>query len=245
MPSTAAASAAPRTRRRTARAGANPFVTPKLFRFLRELAANNDRAWFAANKQRYLDEVRDPLLGLIDALGPGLHRISAHLIADPSPVGGSLFRIYRDTRFSKDKSPYKTHAGVHFRHADGGDVHAPGLYLHLEPRSVFTASGMWRPDSGALRLIRNAMVAQPERWKRATSGRRFQLDEGDRLARPPRGYDPDHPLIEDLKRKSFTAGSTFTQQRACAADFPDRLVESYARTAPLMEFLSRAVGLTW
>ncbi len=105
-------------------------VTPRTFRFFDELARNNNRAWFDANKQRYIEEVRDPLVRLIEAFGPRLARISAHMVADPRPVGGSLFRIYRDTRFSKDKRPYKTHAGLSFRHADGRDVHAPVFYLN-------------------------------------------------------------------------------------------------------------------
>ena len=102
------------------------------FRFLEDLKKNNQREWFQANKQRYEDEVRHPAQQFISDFGPQLHKISRHFLADPRASGGSMFRIYRDTRFAKDKSPYKTHVGIQFRHKQGKDVHAPGFYLHLE-----------------------------------------------------------------------------------------------------------------
>jgi uncharacterized protein (TIGR02453 family) len=107
---------------------------PGLFEFLRDLARHNDRAWFQANQRRYEAEVKAPMLRFIEDFGAPLKRISAQFLADPRPVGGALFRIHRDTRFSTDKSPYKTNAAAHFRHREGSrDVHAPGFYLHLEP----------------------------------------------------------------------------------------------------------------
>src|SRR5688572_21278461 len=126
------------------------YFTPRLFQFLRELKANNDRSWFQANKGHYESDVKQPLLEFIADFGPPLREISEHFDADPGPVGGSLFRIYRDTRFSRDKTPYKTHAAAHFRHERGKDVHAPGFYLHLEPDNVFAACGIWHPDSDTL-----------------------------------------------------------------------------------------------
>jgi uncharacterized protein (TIGR02453 family) len=221
-------------------------VTSRTFRFLTELAENNDREWFAANKQRYLDELRDPLLDWIEAFAPKLRKLSAHMLADPRPVGGSLFRVYRDTRFSKDKRPYKTHAGLSFRHADGRDVHGPIFYLHLEPGRIFTAAGLWHPPSETLRQVRDAIVAHPERWKRATRGRGCAIDDGgESLKRAPRGYDPEHPLVEELKRKSFTASTEFMQKQACAVDFADRVASAYRSATPLMQFLTSAVGLRW
>jgi uncharacterized protein (TIGR02453 family) len=219
------------------------FVTQRTFRFLGELAQHNDRNWFNANKDRYIEEVRDPLLGFVEAFAPRLAKISANMVADPRPVGGSLFRIYRDTRFSRDKRPYKTHAGLSFRHIEGRNVHGPVFYLHLEPGSVFAAAGMWRPPSESMKQVRDAIVAHPDRWKRATRGR--ALDDGDRLTRPPRGYDADHPLVEDLKRKGFTTSMRFSQKEASAPDFLNRFAKTCRQTAPLMEFLTGAVGLDW
>jgi uncharacterized protein (TIGR02453 family) len=221
----------------------NPYVTPRTFAFLKDLAAHNDRGWFEANKARYLEEVRDPLLRLVADFAPKLAKISKNMLADPRPVGGSLFRIYRDTRFAKDKSPYKTHAGLSFRHVDGKDVHGPVFYLHLEPGTVFAAAGMWHPEAESLARVRDAIVARPERWARVT--RAVPLDEGYPLKRPPRGYDADHALIEDLKRRSFTSSATFTQTQACAPDFLARFAETCRKKAPLTEFLAGAVGLPW
>ena len=127
---------------------------PEFFRFLRELRENNSRDWFQAQKARYQRDVRDPALRFIGDFAPALKEISPHFRADPRPVGGSLFRIHRDVRFSKDKSPYKTSVGIQFRHEMGKDAHAPGFYLHLEPENVFLGAGSWRPDGPSLLKIR-------------------------------------------------------------------------------------------
>jgi len=145
------------------------YFSPDTFGFLGELRANNNRDWFLANRARYESVVRDPFLQFIADLAPRLERISPHLVADPRPSGGSFIRIFRDTRFSKDKSPYKWHAAAHFRHVKGKDIHAPGFYLHLEPRQVFAANGLWHPDPPTLARIREAIVASPARWERALS----------------------------------------------------------------------------
>jgi uncharacterized protein (TIGR02453 family) len=126
---------------------AERYFTPSLFTFLRELAENNNREWFQDNKSRYEQHVKDPALRLIADFGPRLKKISPHFRADPRAVGGSLFRIHRDTRFSKDKSPYKTHTGIQFRHELGKDAYAPGFYLHLEPGQVFCGVGSWHSGS--------------------------------------------------------------------------------------------------
>jgi uncharacterized protein (TIGR02453 family) len=219
-------------------------ITARTFAFLAELGRNNDRRWFEANKERYLRDVRDPLLAFIAAFAPRLARINRHLIADPRPVGGSLFRIHRDIRFSRDKSPYKTHAGMSFRHAGGRDVHGPVFYLHFEPGMVFAAAGIWHPSAETLRQVRDAIVERPDRWKRAI--RACPLDDhGDLLKRPPRGYDLGHPLVTDLKRQSFTTSTRFTERDACAPSFLDRFEKACRGAVPLMEFLTRAVGLPW
>jgi uncharacterized protein (TIGR02453 family) len=222
----------------------NAYVSPRTFQFLRELAAHNERAWFETNKQRYHAEVRDPLLRFVADFEPKLLRISRHMVADPRPVGGSLFRIYRDTRFSKDKSPYKTQVGMSFRHAEGRDVHGPVFYLHLEPGTVFAAAGLWHPPADTLKAVRDAIVERPERWKRALTGIGLDDDE-DALKRLPRGYDPEHPCADDLRRRSFTASTFLSQTDACSPDFLARFAEACRRKAPLMEFLTRAVGLPW
>src|SRR4029078_4024466 len=142
---------------------------PELFAFLEDLRANNDRDWFAANKHRYEEHVLEPALDFVAAFAPYLETISPRFLADARPSGGSLFRIYRDTRFSKDKSPYKTNVGIHFRHERAKDAHAPGFYLHLGPDEVFAGGGVWHPDTQAATRVREASVAVPDRAQTLTS----------------------------------------------------------------------------
>ena len=139
-------------------------------------------------------------------------------------------------------------AAAQFRHRRGKDVHAPGYYLHLEPDQVFAAGGIWHPDSKSLAKIRQALAERGDDWRKAISGRDFERDcqlEGDRLKRPPRGFDKDHPLIEDLKRKDFIAVESFDEEAATRADFLDRYVAFCRKTAPLMAFLTSALGVEW
>ena len=216
-------------------------IPPGAFAFLRDLKRNNRREWFTANKERYVAELRDPLLAFIAAFAPRLAELSKHLVADPSPSGGSMFRIYRDTRFSQDKSPYKTAAGLWFTHAEGRESPAPGFYLHVAPGDVFMAAGIWRAEPDALKQVRDAIAGAPARWKRA----RGKLDDGERLSRPPRGYDAEHPCIEDLKRKQFTVSHAFSEAEAAKAGFVDRYAAACRGAVPLMRFLTEAVGRPW
>jgi len=221
--------------------------SPDLFGFLLELRANNQRDWFKAQRSRYEASIKDPMLAFITDFGPPLRTISSAFVADPRPSGGSMFRIYRDTRFGKDKSPYKTHAAAHFRHVRAKDVHAPGFYLHLEPGSVFVAAGMWRPDGRSLKLIRDRIVEKPAVWTAARDALAAEgiAIEGESLKRPPRGFDAAHPLLSDLKRKSFVASVQLSEAEACADSFVDTATESYRKVAPLVEFLTTAVGLEY
>ncbi len=218
---------------------------PALFKFLRDLRRNNDRDWFQANKGRYENDVKDPALRFISDFGVHLAKISPHFSADPRPVGGSLFRIYRDVRFAKDKSPYKTYVGIQFRHKAGRDAHAPGFYLHLEPDEIFAAAGVWHPDGPSLKAIRDAIVGDPAGWKRALGARGFRGGferGGDALKRPPKGYDPEHPLIEDLKRKDHICHKRLTQKEVTSAGFARELAGHYRQVVPFVRFLCDAVG---
>ena len=224
------------------------YFSHELFDFLDQLRENNTREWFLANKSRYERHVREPCLSFVADFEPYLSAVSRHLVADPRPSGGSLFRIYRDVRFSRDKSPFKTMAALHFRHEAGRDVHAPGFYLHLEPANVFAGSGIWHPDAETLAKIRRAIAGGAGDWKRAISGkvyRRTCVFGGDSLKRPPLGYDQQHPLIEDLKRKDFVTMTNFSQEQVCASDFIERYADLCQTTAPLMRLLTKAVGLPW
>jgi uncharacterized protein (TIGR02453 family) len=213
---------------------------PELFGFLSDLEANNNREWFAANRQRYEEHLLEPALAFVEAFAPRLQKISPHFRADARPSGGSLFRIYRDTRFSKDKSPYKTNLGIHFRHERAKDAHAPGFYLHIGPDEVFAGGGIWHPDTGAATRIREAIVDDSERWKRATRSRAFanQLElGGDSLKRVPSWADPLHPFADDLKRKDYFAWARLDEDDVIAPGFVDEYAKICRTTAPLMQFL--------
>ncbi len=225
---------------------ANHSIRPRLFKFLNDLAANNTRDWFKANSSRYEQDLRGPALEFIEAFETRLHKISPFFVASAKKAGGSLFRIHRDVRFSKDKRPYKTNTGIQFRHEAGKDAHAPGFYLHLEPKSVFVAVGSWRPDTPTVTAIREGIVANPTGWKRAIGGKRFKGTyelSGESLKRAPRGFDSDHPLVEDLKRKDFIAVRKLTQKAVCADTFDSDLAALFRAGAPLMKFLCDAVDV--
>jgi len=219
--------------------------SPALFSFLRELADHNDREWFAENKARYVEDVQEPAIGFVANFERPLARISPNFRADARPMGGSLFRIQRDIRFSKDKTPYKTHTGIHFRHRSAGDVHAPGFYLHLEPGMVFAAAGIWHPDTAAQLAIRDAIADDPAEWKRATGGafaKTYRLT-GETLKRPPPGFDADHPLIDDLKRKDFVCETPLTERAVTAPGFMEEYTRLCRTAVPFLRFLCRAVDV--
>ncbi len=226
----------------------SPYFDQAFFRFLQDLTENNQREWFQANKQRYEDEVREPAQRFISDFGPVLRKISPHFLADPRPSGGSMFRIYRDTRFSKDKTPYKTHVGIQFRHKLGKDVHAPGFYLHLEPGGCFAGVGIWHPDGAALAGIRAAIDEQPRRWKQISGSKRFSETfslAGDSLKRAPKGYDPDHALIEDLKRKDFIAVANLGARTVGSRDFLEHFSTLCRSGGSLVRFLCEAVDVPY
>src|SRR5579863_7366132 len=158
----------------------------ELFRFLSDLKTHNDRDWFAANKERYVRDVEEPMLRFIAVLGERLAEVSTRFVADPRRTGGSMFRIYRDTRFSKDKSPYKTAVAAHFAHeAQEKGTSLPGFYLHLEPGSAMGGGGIYHPGPTSLERIRDRIVDHPDEWKAV---RRTKLAiEGESLKRPPAG----------------------------------------------------------
>ena len=218
----------------------------KTIAFLKELSKNNNRDWFNDNKQRYEDEVRTPALEFIESMAPALQRVSPYFDASAKKVGGSLMRVYRDTRFGKDKTPYKTNIGIHFRHVRAKDVHAPGFYVHIEPNECFFGAGIWRPESSTLKAIRTLIDEHPKEWqsvKRKVTGKSDLELSGESLKRAPKGFDPEHKLIEDLKRKDFIAVSPLPVSAIYSKDFDKQVAKLFKTGAPLMEFLCTADDL--
>ena len=212
--------------------------------FLEQLAANNNREWFKANKVRYDEQVLDVALRFIQSMQDPLAEFAPQFTAIPQRVGGSLMRVYRDTRFSKNKLPYKTNIGIQFRHQRAKDVHSPGYYVHIDPDRVFLGVGMWRPDSDSLRAIRERIVAKPSEWKNALRDtkfrRHFELG-GESLSRAPRGFDKDHALIDDIKRTSFIAVRDMDVEDCVKPQFQRKVETSFAAATPFMTFLCKAV----
>lgn len=218
--------------------------------FLSQLARNNNREWFQANKPRYEQSVRGPAVAFIHAMTDPLERkVSRHVFADPSRTGGSLMRIYRDTRFSADKTPYKTNVGIQFRHERGKDVHAPGLYLHIDPKECFLGCGIWKPPSDALAAVRARIAEHPKLWLAARDDKVFVRQwgriTGDTLQRPPRGFDPQHPCIEDLKRKDFLGVVDLPRELITSPKLVAHVTKAFAAGGSLMKFLCDALGLPY
>lgn len=222
------------------------YFSPATFRFLRALARHNNRAWFKAHQPDYEAQVREPFLQLIADLQPSVAGWSRHYRADPRKVGGSLFRPQRDTRFSHDKQPYKPYAGARIFHARRREIAAPSFYLHLAPGDCFVGAGLWHPENHTLRNIRGFIVDNPAAWKRAVHSRAFRDHyefRGGSLSRAPQGIPADHPLIQDLKRKSFAAGAGFDDALACSPKLFPFVVANFKRLAPLVDYLCAAQNL--
>lgn len=225
---------------------ANRFFSPASFDFLTKLNANNNREWFERHRQEYEDAVRSPALDFIAAMADDIEALSPHFLAVPKKVGGSLMRVHRDVRFGKDKRPFKTNIGIQFRHFQGKDVHAPGFYVHLEPKECFLGVGIWHPDAPTLGRIRTAIAENKTAWLKASRDKTFTKNyelAGDSLANAPRGYTKDHPLLDDLKRKDFIAITEFRSTLATSARFKPEVVQSFRTAKPFMKFLCQSLDL--
>ena len=217
---------------------------PTLTEFLDELAQNNNREWFKEHKGDYESHVVDPVLDFIRAMQPRLMEISPHLMVEAKKVGGSMFRIYRDTRFSKDKTPYKTHVGIRFPHREFKQRAGPGLYMHISSQNAYLATGVWHPESHALAKIRAKIDEDRRGWLKARDNKEFRKLyklTGDRLKGAPRGYKKDHPLIDDLRRKDFVGVRELPVNDLFEKGLPDKLAKSYRTTRPLLQFLAEAL----
>lgn len=229
----------------------NSYFSAGVFTFLKELDANNNREWWEQNKDRYVRLIRDPAKEFIADFEPRLHGISDRFLADTRTNGGSLMRPYRDTRFSKDKTPYKTNIGIQFRHEMGKDVHAPGFYLHIAPGDCWAGVGMYRPEPKVARKVREAIHEHPDAWRKATRYKAFtnvwtiEPTDDELLKRVPREFDPDFAYADDLRLKSFTASHKLTQKAVTSPEFDDIVGKAFKASSNYTEFLCSAVGLPY
>lgn len=224
---------------------------PEAFRFLRGLARNNCKPWFEAHRASYEAELRAPMRALVEELDVRLARVAPEIVGDPRR---SLFRIHRDIRFSRDKSPYKTNAGCWLYHRDAGRAvgqeaaeGSAGFYFHFEPGNCFVAGGLWMPPRTSLARIRDAIAQAPSALADLESAPRFRrrfgrLDREASLSRVPRGFDPAHRAAEWLRLQSFTAGAAIDDAVAGSRRLVDHLTRDFERLAPLVRWLNGALG---
>lgn len=228
------------------------FFTDRSLTFLRGLARSNRRDWFEAHRPDYEAAILQPMRALIEEMDVRLARLAPEIVGDPKR---SMFRIYRDVRFSKDKSPYKTHAACWFFHRDashrvGQESHGggAGFYFHFQPGSSLDAGGIWMPPREALGKLRDALAEKPHAFERAVLApavkRRFgEMDDEAVLTRVPRGYAPDHPAAQWLRYRSFTLGRALSDAQVTSARLPDLLAEDFAGMLPLVRWANGALGL--
>ncbi len=221
----------------------------ELVRFYEKLAQNNNRDWFQENKQRYREVALYPMCDFISAFAPRLEEIAPFYIADPRPNGGSVFRIHRDVRFSKDKKPYKEHLACQFRHQAGKDAHAPGFYLHIDLEGIRYGGGLWLPPPPKLAKIREAIDSHSKKWRAIRNDpdiiSEFGEVHGDGLKTAPKGYDKDHPDIIDLRRKTFFLMKRAPLSTIFSEKLIDEVAETYTKAVPFMRFMTTAVDLSF
>jgi uncharacterized protein (TIGR02453 family) len=211
--------------------------------FLRKLKRNNNRQWFEKHKEDFETDVKLPMQSIISSLQPYFDSFAPQFDINPKR---SLFRIYRDIRFSKDKTPYKTHVAAHFvlRGKPKG-VEGSGFYLHIEPGEIFLGGGIYTPDSDQLKSIRRAIAERSKEFLMIVSDksfvRRFKKIDGDKLQRVPRGYDPGHPMAEWLKLKQFFVGVEWKQEKCLKKSFIEEIAKVYEEATPLVMFLNDAL----
>ena len=215
----------------------SPF-TPKTLAFLRALKRNNDREWFKARKDEYEAHVRQPMLTLLARLADDFRSFAPELVSDPRV---SLYRIYRDTRFSADKTPLKTHVGAHFPHRLLRKEGA-GLYLEIAPGWVWIGGGLYMPETHQLAAIRAHIANGHRKLRRIVESRAFISTvgelHGERLIRVPRGFSQDHPAAHYLRFRQFLAGRECPSGLASSPRFYAEVLTVFRQVAPLVRFLN-------
>jgi uncharacterized protein (TIGR02453 family) len=213
--------------------------SPKALAFLRALKRHNDRAWFLPRKAEYETLLRAPMIAIIERLAIDFRTFAPDLVASPKV---SLYRIYRDTRFSENKAPYKTHVAAVFPQRDLAKGQGAGLYFHVSPDEVWIGGGMYSPDTAQLQAVREHIAANLRRFRALIESPAFRRTvgklEGERLQRVPRGFPKDHEAVEFLKYRQFLAVHEQPAARATSPRFYDGLVKVFRQVAPLVRFLN-------
>jgi uncharacterized protein (TIGR02453 family) len=219
-----------------------PRFTPKTLSFLRALKRNNDREWFRARKDDFDAHVRTPMIGVIERLAIDFQAFAPELVATPK----SIYRIYRDTRFSDDKTPLKTNIAASFRWR-GLDRHqGAGLYIEVAPKWVWVGGGMYAPETSQLAAVREHIAANHKRLRAIVESPGFRRAvgslEGSTLQRVPRGFRADHPAADYLRHRQFLAAREFPPEFAFSPKFYAGVLGIYRQIAPLIRFLNEPLA---
>jgi uncharacterized protein (TIGR02453 family) len=217
-----------------------PRFSPNAIRFLRALKRNNDREWFRARQDDYEQLLRRPMTAIIEELSRDFRAFAPELVASPKV---SLFRIYRDTRFSEDKSPLKTQVAAVFPHRNLPRMGGAGLYVEITPSWVWIGGGLYRPGTSELQAVREHLTANLGRFRSIVESPAFRrqlgtLDGGQLLQRPPRGFAADHPAAHYLRYRMFVAGRELPATVASSPRFYSTILSVFKKMAPLVRFLN-------
>jgi uncharacterized protein (TIGR02453 family) len=211
-------------------------------KFLKELKKNNNKPWFDANRKKY-EVAKGDYISFVDALIPAIAKF------DPSVADlkakGCIFRINRDIRFSKDKSPYKSNMGA-YMNPGGKKVNTPGYYFHCEPGQSFAAGGLYVPEPEVLAKVRQEIDYNFDEWKKIINSKAFKkyfakVDGIETLSRPPKGYTDDNPAIEFLKMKSFIVSRPLTDAQLTDKNLVKEVAKTFEAMKPMIDFLNHAM----
>jgi len=217
--------------------------------FLGDLAAHKDKGWYDKNRDRCANDLVEPCRDLVRGILSELESRFPRITGIDKKSGGSITRLRRDVRFSKDKRPYNSHMGLHFWHESGKKMQVPGFFLRVDPENVLVATGLHGPEKPELTRIREAIDGRPKVWAKAARDKAFLKAwgglEGESLKRVPAPWPKDHPDGDDLRRKDFTAFTTWKASAATKAGFAARVADQWEASDPLMAFLCKTLGLRW
>jgi uncharacterized protein (TIGR02453 family) len=232
-----AAKAAPST--------ALPYFRPQALTFLRNLAKHNDREWFTPRKAEFEAELKEPMLALVRKITDAMTTFAPNHVR---PAEKSLFRIYRDTRFSSDKRPYKTHVAAWWSHQGLEKTSGAGYYFHISAKEVIVAAGAYMPEKDQLAAIRHWLLDNHLQFRKvlqtAAIRKTFTVFEGNALTRPPKGFPPDHPALDLIQCRQWGLSATLPADTAFKPDFAAIIIRYFKLAAPVVDALNTPIAAT-
>jgi uncharacterized protein (TIGR02453 family) len=230
-------------KQKSAPAAIQPYFRPEALAFLRNLAKHNDREWFQPRKAQFEAELKEPMLAAVRKITDAMVDFAPNFVR---PAEKSLFRIYRDTRFSNDKRPYKTHIAAWWSHQGLAKTSGAGYYFHVSAKEVVIAAGAYMPEKDQLAQIRHWLLDHHEEFRRllrsATLRKTFSEFEGNALTRPPKGFPADHPALDLIRCKQWGLATTLPAQTALKPDLAATVIRAFKIAAPIVDALNTPVA---